>query len=105
VNLQVRDNQWWRAFSRGYITQWAEMNPQRSDAFFYAHRVSDVQAMAPLLQKFRGTLGRKVYLVVSGGDFCSCEAAAQVLGWAAASCSDRRFKVFDLEVSTARHMV
>lgn len=76
------------------------MNPQRIDAFFYAHRISDVQAMAPLLEKFRATPGRKAYLVISGGEFCPCEEAAQALGWSPASCKDRRFKVFDLEVST-----
>lgn len=99
-DLQVRDNQWWRSFSRGYITQWAEMNPQRSDAFFYAHSISDVQTMAPMLLKFRGTPGRKAYLVISGGQFCSCEEAAEVLGWSLATCKDRRFRLFDLEVNT-----
>ena len=96
--VEIRDDQWWRVFSRGYITQWAEMNPQRCDAFFYAHRISDVKAMAPLLQKFRSTPGKKVYLVISGGHYCSCEETALVLGWSPALCKERRFRIFDLEV-------
>lgn len=98
--VDVRDNQWWRTFSRGYITQWAEMNPQRCDAFFYAHRISDVKAMAPLMTKFRSVPGRKVYLVISGGQYCSCEDAVEIFGWPAAECKARRFKVFDLEVGS-----
>jgi hypothetical protein len=98
--VDVRDNQWWRTFSRGYITQWAEMNPQRCDAFFYAHRISDVKTMAPLMMKFRSVPGRKVYLVISGGQYCSCEDAVEIFGWAAAECKARRFKVFDLEVGS-----
>jgi len=96
--VEVRDNQWWRVFARGYVTQWAEMHPQRTDAFFYAHSIRDVKDMAPLLQRFRATSGRKAYLVVSGGEVCPCEEAADILGWSRTSCTERRFKLFDLEV-------
>lgn len=76
------------------------MNPQRCDAFLYAHSIGDVKVMAPLLLKFRSTFGRKAYLVVSGGQFSPCEKAAEALGWNPSQCKDRRFKVFDLEVGT-----
>lgn len=95
---QVRDNQWWRTFSRGYITQWAEMNPQQSDAIFYAHTLEEVKILAPLLFKFRQTPGKKAYMVVSGGEHCPCEEAADVLCWARTTCLERRFRLFDLEV-------
>jgi hypothetical protein len=74
------------------------MNPQQCDVFIYAHSLKEVQAVAPLLQKFRTTPGKKAYLVISGGQYCPCEDAASLLGWSKASCHDRRFKVFDLEV-------
>ncbi|KAG0580596.1 hypothetical protein KC19_4G185500 [Ceratodon purpureus] len=98
--VEVRDNQWWRTFARGYVTQWAEMNPQNTDAIFYAHSISDLKAMAPLLLKFRATPGRTAYLVVSGGKFCPCEEAADVLGWSHTVCSERRLNLFDLEVGS-----
>lgn len=75
------------------------MNPQNTDAIFYAHSISDLKAMAPLLLKFRATPGRTAYLVVSGGKFCPCEEAADVLGWSHTVCSERRLNLFDLEVS------
>lgn len=96
--VQVRDDQWWRALASGYVTQWAQMYPQRIDALFYAHSVAEVKALAPLLEKFRSTVGKKAYLAVSGGDFCPCEAAAAALRWPPAVCRERRFKVFDLAV-------
>lgn len=83
------------------MTQWAEMTPQRTDAFFYAHSINDVKDMVPLLEKFRSTPGRKAYLLISGGQFCPCADAADILGWSPASCSERRFKLFDLEVGLA----
>uniref|UniRef100_A0A7N0TYA9 Glycosyltransferase family protein 2 n=1 Tax=Kalanchoe fedtschenkoi TaxID=63787 RepID=A0A7N0TYA9_KALFE len=96
--VQVRDDQWWKALSTGYVTQWAAMNPQKIDAMFYAHSVSEVRALAPLLEKFRSTVGRKAYIVVSGGSFCPCEEATAALGWPKSVCGERRFKIFDLNV-------
>ncbi|KAG6468723.1 uncharacterized protein LOC122034877 [Zingiber officinale] len=96
--VQVRDDQWWRALSTGYITQWAAMHPQKVEAFFYAHTPDEVRALAPLLEKFRATVGRKAYIVVSGGRHCSCEDAVSVLKWPKNVCKERRFKIFDLEV-------
>lgn len=101
---QVRDNQWWRTFSRGYITQWAEMNPQQSDAIFYAHTLEEVKILAPLLFKFRHTPGKKAYMVVSGGEHCPCGEAADVLGWARTTCLERRFRLFDLEVISSLNL-
>ncbi|CAK9859938.1 unnamed protein product [Sphagnum jensenii] len=98
--IQVRDDQWWRAISRGYRTQWAAMHPQQSDVFFYAHTLSEVEALAPLVVKFRSMPGKKAYMVVTGGSHCPCEDAARLLGWTTASCHDRRFKIFDLEVGS-----
>ena len=74
------------------------MHPQRSDVFFYAHSLEEVKCLAPLLNKFRGNPGKKAYMVVTGGSHCPCEEAAEALGWSAAACHDRRFKIFDLEV-------
>ncbi|KAJ9540437.1 hypothetical protein OSB04_026943 [Centaurea solstitialis] len=96
--VQVRDDQWWRAMSTGYITQWAAMNPQKIDAFFYAHSIDEVKALAPLLEKFRSTVGKKAYIAVSGGGFCLCEEAASALHWPKTVCLERRFKIFDLGV-------
>ncbi|KAA8544066.1 hypothetical protein F0562_021757 [Nyssa sinensis] len=96
--VQVRDDQWWKALSTGYVTQWAAMYPQKIDALFYAHSVDEVKALAPLLEKFRSTVGKKAYIVVSGGNFCPCEDAATVLNWPKAVCKERRFKIFDLGV-------
>ncbi|KAJ0967618.1 hypothetical protein J5N97_024535 [Dioscorea zingiberensis] len=96
--VQVRDDQWWRALSTGYITQWAAMYPQKIDALFYAHSISEVKALAPLLEKFRTTVGKKAYIVISGGSFCPCEEAASALKWPKTVCKERRFKIFDLEI-------
>lgn len=96
--VQVRDDQWWKALSTGYITQWAAMYPQKIDALFYAHSVDEVKALAPLLEKFRSTVGKKAYIAVSGGKFCPCEDAATALKWPKLVCSERRFKIFDLAV-------
>ncbi|KAI4334383.1 hypothetical protein L6164_019083 [Bauhinia variegata] len=96
--VQVRDDQWWKALSTGYVTQWAAMNPQKIDALFYAHSVDEAKALAPLLDKFRSTVGRKAYIAVSGGDFCPCEDAATALNWPKLVCRERRFKIFDLSV-------
>lgn len=96
--VQVRDDQWWKALSTGYITQWAAMNPQKIDALFYAHSVDEVTALAPLLEKFRSTVGKKAYIVVSGGSFCPCEDAAAALKWPKIVCTERRFKIMDLGV-------
>lgn len=96
--VQVRDDQWWKALSTGYITQWAAMNPQKIDALFYVHSVDEVKALAPLLEKFRSTVGKKAYVVVSGGSFCTCEDAAAALNWPKLVCKERRFKMFDLAI-------
>lgn len=98
--VQTRDDQWWKAFSTGYITQWAAMFPQKIDALFYAHTVDEVKALAPLLEKFRATVGKKAYIVVSGGRFSPCEEAAAALKWSKAVCRERRFKIFDLGVGS-----
>ncbi|XP_048444684.1 uncharacterized protein LOC125479451 [Pyrus x bretschneideri] len=96
--VQVRDDQWWKALSTGYITQWAAMYPQKVDALFYAHSVDEVKALAPLLEKFRSTVGKKAYIAVSGGSYCTCEDAATALKWPILVCRERRFKIFDLAV-------
>ncbi|KAL0436910.1 UNVERIFIED_CONTAM: hypothetical protein Sradi_0398900 [Sesamum radiatum] len=96
--VQVRDDQWWKALSTGYITQWAAMYPQKIDAFFYAHSLEEINALAPLIEKFRTTAGKKAYVLVSGGKFCPCEDAATALKWPQAVCKERRFKIFDLGV-------
>lgn len=99
--VQVRDDQWWKAFSTGYVTQWAKLYPQKVDALFYAHSLSEVKALAPLLEKFRSTVGKKAYIAVSGGGFCPCEDAAVALGWPKGVCRERRFKIFDLGIGAA----
>ncbi|XP_024017109.1 uncharacterized protein LOC21391430 [Morus notabilis] len=96
--VQVRDDQWWKALSTGYITQWAAMYPQKIDALFYAHSVDEVKALSPLLDKFRATAGKKAYIAVAGGKFCPCEEAAAALKWPKVVCKERRFKIFDLDV-------
>lgn len=96
--VQVRDDQWWKALSTGYITQWAAMYPQKIDALFYAHSVEEVKALAPLIEKFKTTTGKKAYVVVSGGKFCPCEDAVTALKWPKAVCKERRFKIFDLGI-------
>lgn len=96
--VQVRDDQWWRALTTGYVTQWAAMYAQKIDALFYAHSVDEVKALAPLLEKFRSTVGKKAYIVVSGDGFCSCEDAAAALNWPKQVCKERRFKIFDLQI-------
>ncbi|CAN0898871.1 hypothetical protein LINGRAHAP2_LOCUS19946 [Linum grandiflorum] len=96
--VQVRDDQWWKAMSGGYVTQWAMMYPQKIDALFYAHSVNEVKALMPLLEKFRSTVGKKAYIAVPGGRFCPCEDAALALRWPKLVCKERRFKIFDLGV-------
>ncbi|KAJ7001977.1 hypothetical protein NC653_012142 [Populus alba x Populus x berolinensis] len=96
--VQVRDDQWWKALSAGYVTQWAAMHPQKIDALFYAHSVDEVKALAPLLEKFRSTAGKKAYIAISGGSFCPCEDAATALNWPKVVCKERRFRIFDLAV-------
>lgn len=98
--VQVRDDQWWKALSTGYVTQWAAMYPQKIDALFYAHSLDEVKALSPLLEKFRSTLGKKAYIVVSGGNFCPCEEAATALKWPKVVCRERRFKIFDLSIGS-----
>lgn len=98
--VQVRDDQWWKALSTGYVTQWAAIYPQKIDALFYAHSVAEVKALAPLLEKFRTTLGKKAYIVISGGKFCPCEDAAAALNWPKVVCKERRFKIFDLGIGS-----
>jgi hypothetical protein len=78
------------------------MYPQKIDALFYAHSVNEVRALAPLLGKFRPTVGKKAYIVVSGGSFCPCEGVADALKWTRAGCRERRFKIFDLAIGATR---
>ncbi|XP_042511019.1 uncharacterized protein LOC122086323 [Macadamia integrifolia] len=96
--VQVRDDQWWRALTTGYVTQWAAMYPQKIDALFYAHSLEEVKALSPLLEKFRSTVGKKAYIAVSGGSYCPCEEAASALNWPKSVCRERRFKIFDLGI-------
>ncbi|XP_043702054.1 uncharacterized protein LOC122652396 [Telopea speciosissima] len=96
--VQVRDDQWWQALSTGYLTQWAVMYPQKIDALFYAHSLEEVKALAPLVEKFRSTVGKKAYIAVSGGSYCPCEEAAAALNWPKSVCRERRFKIFDLGI-------
>ncbi|KAL4190270.1 hypothetical protein AMTRI_Chr07g23880 [Amborella trichopoda] len=96
--VEVRDDQWWRALSTGYVTQWASMYPQKIDALFYAHSIEEVKKLSPLIAKFRSTPGKKAYVVVSGGQYCPCEEAAVALNWPKNACKERRFKIFDLGV-------
>ncbi|KAG0590220.1 hypothetical protein KC19_1G082200 [Ceratodon purpureus] len=98
--VQVRDDQWWRTMSRGYVTQWAAMNPQKSDVIFFADTLDEVRALAPLILKFRSTPGKKAFVAVTGGAQCPCEEAASVLGWSPTACHERRFKIFNLEIGT-----
>ncbi|KAK6926781.1 hypothetical protein RJ641_008500 [Dillenia turbinata] len=102
--VQVRDDQWWKTLSNGYITQWAEMYPQKIDALFYAHSIDEVKALSPLLEKFRATVGKKAYIAVSGGTFCPCEDAATALNWPKSVCRERRFKIFDLDIGAVLGM-
>lgn len=96
--VQVRDDQWWRALSTGYVTMWATMYPQKIDALFYAHSVDEVKTLAPLLEKFRTSVGKKAYIVVSGGKFLACEDAVIALKWPKLDCRERRFKILDLGI-------
>ncbi|KAE8656829.1 hypothetical protein F3Y22_tig00116997pilonHSYRG00422 [Hibiscus syriacus] len=96
--VQVRDEQWWRAQTTGYVTQWAAMYPQKIDAFLYAHSVDEVRALAPLLENFKSFVGKKTYIVVFGGNFCPCDDVAIALNWPKSVCKERRFKIFDLQI-------
>lgn len=98
--VKIRDEQWWRTLSRGYMTQWAAMHPQQCDVLFYAHSLSEVADLAPMILRFRATPGKKAYVVVTGGAHCPCEEAAVLLGWSPSNCHERRFKIFDLEVGS-----
>ncbi|KAG5248243.1 Glycosyltransferase family protein [Salix suchowensis] len=69
--------------------------PSKIDAIFYAHSVDEVRALAPLLEKFRSTVGKKAYIAIPGGNFCPCEDAASALNWPKMVCKERRFKIFD----------
>lgn len=86
--------------SRGYVTQWARMNPQQSDVLFYAHTLGEIVELAPLILRFRNTPSRKAYVVVSGTSQCPCEQASVMLGWSQTACHERRFKIFDLGVGS-----
>lgn len=97
--VRARDEQWWRALTSGYVTQWAAMSPLKVDSLLYAHTLDEVRALAPLLHKFRATPGKRSYLVVSGSGNCSCVEAAMVLNWPKAVCKQRRFSIFDLGVN------
>ena len=74
-NVQVWDDQWWKALSIGHVTQCVAMNPPKIDVLFYAHSVNEVKALAPFLEKFRSTVGKKAYIAISGGNFCPYEDA------------------------------
>jgi len=86
--------------SRGFVTQWAAMHPQKSDVVFFTNTLDEVRALAPLILKFRRTPGKKAFLAVTGSPQCPCEDAATILGWATAACHERRFKIFDLGIGT-----
>ncbi|CAD6257531.1 unnamed protein product [Miscanthus lutarioriparius] len=45
--VQVRDEQWWRALTSGYVTRWAAMHPQKVDALFYAHSLGEYSPSIP----------------------------------------------------------
>ncbi|EFJ14348.1 hypothetical protein SELMODRAFT_120665 [Selaginella moellendorffii] len=98
--VEIRDDQWWRALSRGYVTQWSRMNPQQSDVIFYAHTLDQVTDLAPLIARFRATPGKKAYVAVAGGVHCPCKEAAPLLGLPTEACHERRFKIFDLEMGS-----
>lgn len=98
--VEKRDKQWWQYMSRGYVTQWARMNPQQSDVLFYAHTLGEIVDLAPLIIRFRNTPGRKAYVVVSGTSQCPCEQASVMLGWSQTACHEFRFKIFDLGVGS-----
>ncbi|GMP98768.1 hypothetical protein CsSME_00046528 [Camellia sinensis var. sinensis] len=57
--------------------------------------------LAPLLNKFKSTIGKKAYIVVSGGQFFSYEDAIAALNWPKVVCKERRFKIFDLGIGRA----
>ncbi|GER27367.1 glycosyl transferase family 2 protein [Striga asiatica] len=99
--VQVRDDQWWKALSTGYITQWAAMYPQTIDALFYAHSADEVKSLAPLIKKFRTTAGKKAYVVVPGGKYFPCADAAAFLKWPKSACKERRFKILDLGIEVS----
>ena len=98
--IRVRDDQWWRTVKRGYVTQWAVMEPQQTTAIFYAHSMDNVEALSPLLRKFQSTEGKTALLVLSGDKDCFCEAAALRVGLETSVCSERRFSILDLGISS-----
>lgn len=98
--VEMRDEQWWKAMSKGYVTQWAAMHPQECDVLMYAHSVAEAAALAPLIARYYSTPGKKAFLVVSGGAYCPCEEAVKKVGWAVTACRERRFRVFDLELGS-----
>ncbi|EPS59402.1 hypothetical protein M569_15406, partial [Genlisea aurea] len=99
--VSLRDRQWWRALTSGYVTQWAKMNPQKIDVLFYAHSLQHVRTLKPLFEKFDTSKGKIAHMVISGGRFCPCEDVAKVMYWNVSVCLDRRFKVLDLRISSS----
>jgi hypothetical protein len=49
--VKVRDEQWWQAVRRGFVTRWADMHAERADALLYAHTLRDVASLAPLVRR------------------------------------------------------
>jgi hypothetical protein len=99
--VAVRDEQWWRAVRRGFVTQWSAMRPKERivDAIVYAHSPRDVADLAPLVQRFRAAK-RAALLAVPGGHLCPCETAAARLRWPPSVCRERRFKILDLDLGS-----
>lgn len=98
--IRMRDEQWWRTVKRGYVTQWAVMEPQQTTAIFYAHSMDNVEALSPLFRRFESAEGKTALLAVSGDNDCTCEAAAARLGLKSSVCNERRFRILDLGISS-----
>uniref|UniRef100_A0A6N2KRA1 Glycosyl transferase 64 domain-containing protein n=1 Tax=Salix viminalis TaxID=40686 RepID=A0A6N2KRA1_SALVM len=93
--VQVRDDQWWRALSTGYVTQWAAMHPQKIDALFYAHSVDEVKALSPLSTS-SGLLPAKRRTLLSLEAVSALVKMRDCSELAKMVCKERRFKIFDL---------
>nr|ABA95975.2 hypothetical protein LOC_Os12g08300 [Oryza sativa Japonica Group] len=76
--VQMRDEQWWRALTSGYVTQWEAMHPQKSGS---------APPPAVRLTSSCPAVGTT-----------PAEEAATVLKWPKVVCKERRFKIFDLAV-------
>ncbi|BAT16173.1 Os12g0183900 [Oryza sativa Japonica Group] len=86
----MRDEQWWRALTSGYVTQWEAMHPQKVDALFYAHSLSESGSAPPPAVRLTSSC--------PAVGTTPAEEAATVLKWPKVVCKERRFKIFDLAV-------